>query len=324
MAKGNVALAKGTLMGELGPELYVQNGSYHIAGSNGPEFVDLADDAIVFNHLQTKRILNTGHSFGRGTPVTNERRAVAWATGNVTGPALAGGIDSAIEQLKTAREFWKGLLNQLSLSELMSGSGGHKGGGSGNSIKAVTEELQEWYNLSRQIADIEQDINNLLAERENIEWSNGEAYLKSLREQQKLLNKQMATQQALLDYQELQLQRQADHINQNRIWSQFLTVGEDGLLQYIEGNETNGGKGALQVLQELNQMSGEEQTAYLKRIGYSYTNNDGKKLEGQELVEQFFQELQDQIDQYDSLYDTVHGTEETLENLRTQIEDINE
>lgn len=323
-ARGNVALAKGTLMGELGPELYVQNGSYHIAGSNGPEFVDLADDAIVFNHLQTKRILDTGHSFGRGTPVTNERRAVAWATGNITGPALAGGIDSAIEQLKTAREFWKGLLNQLSLSELMAGSGGNKGGGSGNSIKAVTEELQEWYNLSRQIADIEQDINNLLAERENIEWSNGEAYLKSLREQQKLLNKQMATQQALLDYQELQLKRQAQHINQNRIWSQFLTVGEDGLLQYIEGNETNGGKGALQVLQELNQMSGEKQTAYLKRIGYSYTNNDGKTLEGQELVEQFFQELQDQIDQYDSLYDTVHETEETLENLRTEIEDINE
>jgi hypothetical protein len=33
-AKGNVALAKGrgTFMGELGPELYVQDGQYHIAG----------------------------------------------------------------------------------------------------------------------------------------------------------------------------------------------------------------------------------------------------------------------------------------------------
>ena len=311
-------------MGELGPELYVQNGSYHIAGSDGPEFVDLADDAIVFNHLQTKRILNTGHSFGRGTPVTNERRAVAWATGNVTGPACASGVEKAIEQLKTARSFWEGILNNLSLSDLMEGSGGHKGGGSGNSIKAVTEELQEWYNLSRQIEDIQQNIKNLVAESANIEWSNGEAYLKNLREQQKLLQQQMATQQALLDYQELQLQRQADHINQNRIWSQFLTVGEDGLLQYIEGNETNGGKGALQVLQELNQMSGEEQSAYLARLGYSYTNNDGKKLEGQELVEQFFQELQDQIDQYDSLYDTVHGTQETLEELQTSINDIND
>jgi hypothetical protein len=102
------------------------------------------------------------------------------------------------------------------------------------------------------------------------------------------------------------LKRQADHINQNSIWSQFLTVGEDGLLQYIEGNETNGGKGALQVLQELNQMSAEQQTAYLKSIGYSYTDNDGNKLEGTELVEKFFEEMQAQISQYDSLYDTVH------------------
>lgn len=326
-AKGNVAFAKGrgTFMGELGPELYVQDGQYHIAGQNGPEFVDLKDDAIVFNHLQTRSILSKGHAFGRGKPLISERRSVAFATGNVdqTGPAMASGLDAAIATAEAMIGLWQGLMDQ-SLSDMLKGSGGHKGGGSGNSIKAVTEELQEWYNLSRQIEDIQQNIKNLVAESANIEWSNGEAYLKNLREQQKLLQQQMVTQQALLDYQELQLQRQADHINQNSIWSQFLTVGEDGLLQYIEGNETNGGKGALQVLQELNQMSGEEQTAYLKRIGYSYTNNDGEKLEGQELVEHFFQELQDQINQYDALYDTVHETEETLENLRTEIEEINE
>jgi len=40
-----------TLMGELGPELYVTNGKYYIAGQNGAEFVNLPDDAIVFNHL---------------------------------------------------------------------------------------------------------------------------------------------------------------------------------------------------------------------------------------------------------------------------------
>lgn len=46
-AKGNVALAagtakaKGTLMGELGPELVVSNGRYFVAGQNGAEFVDL-------------------------------------------------------------------------------------------------------------------------------------------------------------------------------------------------------------------------------------------------------------------------------------------
>jgi len=31
-AKGNVALARGTLMGELGPELYVTGGRYYVAG----------------------------------------------------------------------------------------------------------------------------------------------------------------------------------------------------------------------------------------------------------------------------------------------------
>jgi len=39
-----------TLMGELGPELVVSNGGYFVVGQNGAEFVDLADDAIVFNH----------------------------------------------------------------------------------------------------------------------------------------------------------------------------------------------------------------------------------------------------------------------------------
>ena len=32
VAKGNVALAQGTLMGELGPEIYVTGGRYYVAG----------------------------------------------------------------------------------------------------------------------------------------------------------------------------------------------------------------------------------------------------------------------------------------------------
>ena len=72
-AQGNVAFAGGrsTLMGELGPELYVTNGHYYVAGKNGAEFVDLPDDAIVFNHLQTRKLLDKGAS-GRGRAVTNE------------------------------------------------------------------------------------------------------------------------------------------------------------------------------------------------------------------------------------------------------------
>lgn len=323
LLKLGAAYARGTLMGELGPELYVQNGAYHIAGAHGPEFVDLDPDAIVFNHLQTANLLGKGHTSKTGSPIISERRSVAFATGNVSGPAMASGLDDAIAAIDRAIAMWQNIANSTT-QDLLSGSGKHKGGGSGNTLKAVTEELQEWYNLTRQIRDLEDEITNLQKERANIPEADGEKYLKSLREEQKLLNQQMATQQALLDYQELQLKRQADHINQNRIWSQFLTVGEDGLLQYIEGNETNGGKGALQVLQELNQMSAEQQTAYLKSIGYSYTDNDGNKLEGTELVEKFFEEMQAQIDQYDSLYDTVHQTEGILEDLQKDIQAISD
>jgi hypothetical protein len=77
---------------------------------------------------------------------------------------------------------------------MLDSSSGKGGGGSGNTIKAVTEELQEWYNLSRQIEHIEQEINNLIAERKNLLESDGAAYLRSLREEQSLLREQIATQ----------------------------------------------------------------------------------------------------------------------------------
>lgn len=312
-ANGGNALASGnatkTLVGELGPELAVYDNEYHLLGQNGAEFTDLPSNAIVFNHKQTEDLLK-GKSGVRGKALAN---------GNVSGPAYAGSsnIDAAIAQADKIIKLWSDILN-TSLDDMLASNSGGGGGAQAN-----IEELQEWYNLSRKIANVEQEINNLIAERENIATRNGAAYLRSLREEQNLLNQQAATQKLLLDYQALQLKRQADEINTNKIWSQFLTVGEDGLLQYIEGNETNGGKGALQVLQELNKMSSSDQEKFIKSLGYSYTNTDGKTLSGSDLVKQFYQDIQDQIDQYDSLYDTVHETEEKLQELASSIEEVN-
>ena len=53
-------------------------------------------------------------------------------------------------------------------------------------------------------------------------------------------------------------------------------------------------------------MSAQAQIDYLKSIGYTYKDNDGKELKDTELVTKFFEELQKQIDEYDALYDTVH------------------
>ena len=84
-ANGNYtgpARANGTLMGELGPELWVDRdeGVYRLAGANGPEMVDLPDDAIVFNADQTEDLLKRDHTNTRGKALVN---------GNVSGPARA-------------------------------------------------------------------------------------------------------------------------------------------------------------------------------------------------------------------------------------------
>ena len=321
-------LVNKTLVGELGPELAVYDGQYHLLGQTGAEFVDLPKGALVFNHLQTAGIISgqmknaRAKTFeGRADSAIAKAMGSAMATGNVTGPALASGIGAALSAVRRAKSVWQGLLNSLSAADLMGGGGGGGGGGGDESLKAHIADLQEWYNLSRQIADIEGQINVLLAKRKNI--TDGREYLKNLRATQALLDDQVNTQKDLLRFQELQLQRQAEHINNNEIWSQFLEVDENGLLQYKKGNETNGGKGALEVLSQMNEMSGKEQLAFIQSLGWSYTNTDGEELEDSELVAKFYEELQKQIDDYDALRDTVQETEETLEELESEINEIN-
>lgn len=302
-------IAGKTLVGELGPEMAVYNNAFHILGQDGAEFVNLPDDAIVFNHKQTAGIIN-GQAGYRGKTING-------------GPAFAkGSLAAAIAAIDKEIALWRSM-KDLTLSDMLGrsgGSGGGGGGGSGNTLKAHIEDLVEWYNLSRQIADIEQKINNIIAERENI--TDGHEYLRSLREQQHLLEGQVLTQRTLLGYQQKQLELQAEQINTNPIWSKFFEVDANGLLQYVMGNEVNGGKGTLSVLQQLNQMSGEQQLAYIKGTGYSYIDNDGNVLDGEELIAQFYTEAQEQIDKYDELRDTVEETDEALSKLQTSIDEI--
>lgn len=312
------AYAQGTktLVGELGPELAVYDNAYHLLGRNGAELVDIPDDAIIFNHKQTEGILKGQANNGRGKTVNGQP---AFATGNVGGPAYAGGLSGAIAAIDREIMAWKALLS-MTTADLLGSAGGGGGGGSGNTLKAHIEDLVEWYNLTRQIADIEQKINNIIAKRANI--TDGRAYLKSLREQQHLLEGQALVQKTLLGYQQKQLELQAEQINTHDIWKQFFHVGSDGLLQYNMGNEVNGGKGTLTLLQQLNQMSGAEQLSYIKNLGYSYVTNDGEQLDGEDLISKFFEEAQAQIDKYDELRDTVESTDEALSKLESSINEI--
>lgn len=328
-ANGNVGsnainasrIATKTLVGELGPELAVYNGSYHLLGQDGAEFVNLPKDAIVFNHLQTAGIISGQMKDQRGRPLDT-----ALASGNVSGPALASGVQGALAAVRRAKSVWQGLLNKLSVADLLGGGGGGGGGGGSSDNPDLTPyiaDLQEWYNLSRQIVDLEQRINKLIAERENI--SDGGKYLRNLRETQSLLQDQLNTQKDLYKYQLDEVARQGEAINNDSLLRQFYHVDESGLLQYNEGNETNGGKGALEILDELNKMTNiNDQVARIESFGFSHTNKYGETLEGEEYVSAFFEALQTPIDNLDSLRDTVLETEETMADLQTSIEEINQ
>jgi len=106
-------------------------------------------------------LLESGYS-GRGVPVTNERNAVSFATGNVSGPAMAS-ASQALTALKNLKALWESLA-KASAKDLGSQAGrGGGGGGKDENDKYkqptnVTAEIQRWYNWLRQIEKIEQDI----------------------------------------------------------------------------------------------------------------------------------------------------------------------
>lgn len=275
-AKGNVALAKGsndalatgTLMGELGPELWVSGGHYYIAGQGGAEFVNLPDDAIVFNHLQTRSLLANGNTT-RGRAIGGEDRAVAFAKGSPEGPARASTSDT-IKRLEELRAMWQHLLD-LPASDLSKKAGGGGGGGGAEDYKTFTADLERWYNLLRQIANYEQKITYEQKQREN--FKHGQEYVDSLEKELKYLEKQADAYAVLSELQKSYYDQRRKDLNDTQYGKLIFTYTEDGLMQYLDdvvdanGNRQSRG---LAILAELNRQSNEK--------GQSYWDKEGKNL----------------------------------------------
>lgn len=275
-AKGNVALAKGsndalatgTLMGELGPELWVSGGHYYIAGQSGAEFVNLPDDAIVFNHLQTRSLLANGNTT-RGRAIGGEDRAVAFAKGSPEGPARASASDT-IKRLEELRAMWQHLLD-LPASDLSKKAGGGGGGGGAEDYKTFTADLERWYNLLRQIANYEQKITYEQKQREN--FKHGQEYVDSLEKELKYLEKQADAYAVLSELQKSYYDQRRKDLNDTQYGKLIFTYTEDGLMQYLDdvvdanGNRQSRG---LAILAELNRQSNEK--------GQSYWDKEGKNL----------------------------------------------
>ena len=76
-----------SLVGELGPEILVRNGKWTTVGENGAEFTQVKKGDIIFNHEQSKQLLEHGRVTGRG-------KAYASGTWNSPNP-----LDSIGEEL---------------------------------------------------------------------------------------------------------------------------------------------------------------------------------------------------------------------------------
>lgn len=307
--KAKVAAAKGTLMGELGPEIVVSNGRYFMVGQNGAEFVNLDKDAIVFNHLQTRQLMSTGLT-SRGIAYTNEKNATSYAKGNATGPAMASAAD-ALAELRKIRAQWQELLdNPASALGTKAGSGGG-GGGGGKNLTAQIHDIERWYNLLRQIEKYEQKITYEQQKRNNLQ--NGYNYVDSLEKELEYLRKQQKAYKDLAGLQKSYYDaRRKDLLSTD--YSMIFRYDEDGLMQYVDG--ANRGLDVLAKLNETdangtpinNAKDSAAQLAYLKSIGFDVahlsTNADGSSAEDDDQrMQNFWDNVDGWMEELDGLYD---------------------
>ena len=136
-----------TLVGELGQEIVVdpRTGKWYTVGDNGAEFRDIPAGAIVFNHIQSKSLLENGYVAGRAS-------ALVSGTAMVTGgykpykPNSGGGSSSN-----------SGGSSSSSSSKSSSSSGGSSS--SSSSTKEDEPKKVDWIEIA--IERIERAINKL-------------------------------------------------------------------------------------------------------------------------------------------------------------------
>lgn len=95
VSNGQIAYDQQALVGEVAPELLVRNGQAQLIGKRGAEFMNLKKGDVIFNHIDTAKLLNgdddvrgklIGSGFANGTTISN---AYATSTQRATGSAKA-------------------------------------------------------------------------------------------------------------------------------------------------------------------------------------------------------------------------------------------
>jgi len=327
-AKGN-AQAKGTLMGELGPELYVTGGHYYIAGQNGAEFVDLPDDAIVFNHLQTQRLMKTGAA-GRGSAVTNEKKATSYATGNI---AMASAKDT-LNTLIQLRSLWQSIFDNGNFLTMGQKAGGGGGGTNQKSNAGFLADLERWYNLVQLIAKVEKDITYEEQLRNKIQSDrtiNGQAYYESQKRSLQALEQEIAYNKELAALQESYYDARLKDLQASN-YGKIFTYNEEGVLLYNDTADLgNGQRGGLHALAELNKTNADGSTKYTAReqyemlLSWGFAESMKYDKSGKEILQESGKNSDDfYTKSVQAFWDDMQSWKDELDDLRDSFEDQKE
>lgn len=339
-AKGNVALAKGTamasgstktLMGELGPELVVSNGRYYTVGNNGAEFVDLPEDAIVFNHKQTASLLGRGRT-GRGDAINGERKAIAFAGGNASGPAMASAA-AALAAMKELRAMWASLASASAKDLGRKASGGGGGGGGGDDAKNYLADLNRWYNLMKQIETISGELTTHEKARAayiNAMTEDGVQYVKSLERSVELLEAQIDKNKTLRNLTRDYYDKRVEDLKDSP-YGQIVEVLSDGTVQYKDEGfrllaqlvETTGAEGVRA------KYTSAEQLQMIAAAGFDISlldyKSDGTEAKSDdERLEVFWDEVDGWTAELEEMYKNIQDYDQQIEDLVKDLENLAE
>lgn len=299
------------------------------------------------------------------SPPSGRITLLSRAKGSLLGGLAMASAAQALAALKQIRAMWQSMLD-ASAKDLGSmagkGGGGKKGGGGGGKgggnekeedpwqQKTTTAEIQRWYNLLRQIADLEKQITyqeTLQSKLENDRVKNGTAIYNSQKTELNLLRREINASQELAALQKSWYDEKRAELATSS-YGLIFTYDENGLQQYTGTGEPGSGLG-LDILENLtrrdiygqamdNAATAQQQLNYLRSVGFDTDklryNSDGTtivlgELTGEELdnayvqmMENFWDEVDGWRDELDGIYDSYHEQLESIlsnEDKRNQI-----
>lgn len=159
-ASGDWGTAPGgpTLVGELGQEIVVDphTGKWYTVGDNGAEFRDIPAGAIVFNHIQSKQLLENGYVAGRASALVS---GTAMVTGGYKPYKPSGGGSSSSSNKGSSSSSSSSSKGSSSSSSSKSSSSKSYNSSNNSSSEKDDSEVIDWIEIA--IDRIERAIDRL-------------------------------------------------------------------------------------------------------------------------------------------------------------------